>query len=193
MVKIQGNELLPTLESTNSTLDTTKYLQEHADYERKALEYTMAIIGKFPEKMAAIEPLSQIALGSMTIFADLCTIMVRRGIPLMPESPQNLYLKQIAWLGRSVREERFMDRVLLGSIAEKRCAVRFAQIANLVDDAELMVFYQKCAAHKEHFSKAYMHIAQQNGPQDIVAQRLAALTVEEEKIMSSMGNIDGIF
>ncbi len=195
MAKIHGNTLTPVLPSpANSGFAIGRFLQEHADYERKSLDYALTIIGKYPDKTFAIDGLCSIAQDTMGIFAEVCHLMLRHNLPLMPESPQNLYLKQIAWLARSTREDRFIDRVILGSIAEKRCAVRFAEIALLAENVEIGLFYEKCAAHKETFSALYMGMALQSGiAADVVQQRFAELTAEEAKAMAAQAGVAGIF
>jgi len=120
MTKLQVNSVPHLPDGTNETPDWANFLIEHADYERKASNYALSIIGKYPDKSDAIAPLANIALGSLGIFKELCEYMQQKEIQLIPETPQNLYIKQLNWLNRSGREERFLDKLILGSIAESR-------------------------------------------------------------------------
>lgn len=191
MVKIQVNPLEAT---TGYQLNLAEFMQEHADYERKSADYALAILGKFPDQASSISTLANIGRDTIAIYADLCEIMEQRGIQLIPEVPQNLYLKQLGWLGRSGRKERFMDRLILGSIAESRCAKRFREIAENIDDRQLSGFYEQCAAKKQEHADRYLQLAYQSSADaESVALRLAELSAEEEKVMASQSGVSGIF
>jgi tRNA-(ms[2]io[6]A)-hydroxylase len=190
MVKIQVKPLEAT---TNNTVDIAEFLQEHADFERKSSDYALSIAGKFPEKFEGVSTLAHIGLGSLTIFAELCNLMQQRGVMLIPESPQNLYLKQLAWLNRSGREERYLDRLLLGRISETRCAKRFQQVSDLLEDLELASFYAQCARRKQQHADQYMQLAYEAMDTAIVNLRLEELITEEEKVMASQKGVAGIF
>ncbi len=171
-----------------------QFMQEHADYERKSADYALSIVGKFPDQSYSVSTLASIGSGTIAIFAELCILMEQRGVLLIPEVPQNLYLKQLGWLGRSGRKERFLDRLILGYIAEARCAKRYQQISNLLEDVDLMKFYEKCAAKKQEHADAYLNLAYQSGAEpEEVSLRLAALSAEEEKVMASQHGVSGIF
>ncbi len=190
MVKIQVNPLEAT---TSNTVDIAEFLQEHADFERKSSDYALSIVGKFPEKFEGVSTLAHIGLGSLTIFAELCNLMQQRGVMLIPESPQNLYLKQLAWLNRSGREERYLDRLILGRISETRCAKRFQQVSDLLEDIELSTFYAQCARTKQQHADQYMQLAYEAMDTAIVNLRLEELIMEEEKVMASQQGVSGIF
>lgn len=190
MVKIQGNV---EYQEPISAFNNSPFLQEHADYERKSADYALAIVGKFPDKTYAMGPLIQIALDALGIFAQLQQLMQARGILLMPEAPQNLYLKQLGWLGRTGREERFIDRIILGSIAENRVANRLETFATTLTDVELSLFYFKCIETKRACANNYMQLAKQTLTTSAVQERYDALLIEEEKIMASQHGAAGIF
>lgn len=171
-----------------------EFMQEHADYERKAADYALSILGKFPDQASSISALAIIGKNTIAMYADLCEIMEQRGVTLIPEVPQNLYLKQLGWLGRSGRKERYLDRLLLGSIAESRCAKRFQQIAESLEDPALARFYEHCAATKQEHADKYLELAYQSSTDpDSVTLRMAELSAEEEKVMASQNGVSGIF
>ncbi len=193
MVNIQGNLLSTEPIASNTGFNLTHFLQEHADYERKAAEYALSIIGKFPDKAFAVTPLAQIALGSMTIFRELCERMQATGVLLIPESPQNLYLKQLNWLNRSGREDRFLDRVLLGNIAESRCAARFKVISDIMEELSMGTFYNDCGKVKQQHSDLYLEMAYKAAIGETVNVRFEELRAGEEKVMATLGVAAGIF
>ncbi|CAN5350835.1 hypothetical protein BH09BAC1_BH09BAC1_21880 [soil metagenome] len=193
MVNIQGKPLAMSAGEAKVDVDWVHFLQEHADYERKASEYALSIIGKFPDKKFAVSLLAQVAVGCLTTFKEICELMWQRQIALIPESPQNLYLKQLNWLNRSGREERFLDRLLLGNIAEGRCAARFNTISTTSQDASLSVFYSSCAQLKLQHADIYTSIAYQSFPAELIQTRMGVLTAEEDKIMTKLGQAAGIF
>ncbi len=191
MVKIQVNPLEAT---TNNYVNMAQFMQEHADYERKSADFALTIVGKFPDQTYSVSSLANIGKGTISIFAELCLLMEQRGVQLIPEVPQNLYLKQLGWLGRSGRKERFLDRLLLGSIAESRCAKRFQQVADGLEDVELIKFYEHCAALKQEHADKFLELAYLSDEEpDAVTLRLAELTAEEEKVMASQNGVSGIF
>lgn len=190
MVKIQVN---PLDAPTSTSLNIAQFMQEHADFERKSSDYALSILGKFPEKAESVSALAQIGLSSLTMFTQLCKLMELRGVMLIPESPQNLYLKQLGWLNRSGREERYLDRLVLGRISESRCAKRFQQIADVVEDIDLAKFYAACAQTKQQHADKYMELAYDTIDTAMVNLRLEELIAEEEKVMASQKGVMGIF
>lgn len=193
MTKLQVNGLPPLPIDKNDTPNWANFLIEHADYERKSSEYALSIIGKYPDKTDTVAPLANIALGSLGIFKELCEYMHQKGVKLMPETPQNLYIKQLNWLSRSGREERFLDKLVLGSIAESRCAMRFSSLAPHFGDSTLTVFYNQCASIKQQHAEGYLALAHKTTAEATVTARYTELVAEEEKVMAGLGAAAGIF
>ena len=69
--------------------------------------------------------------------------MQQRGIPLSTEITQDLYVKQLLDLLRPTSMERFMDRLLLGSVIECRGAERFKLVWEALPNGELKKFYHR--------------------------------------------------
>lgn len=193
MVKIHGNDTIAERPIQSVSANWATFLQEHADYERKFSAYTLSIIGKYPDKLYAIAPLVQMAVGSLGIFNDLYTLMEAHAVQLIPESPQNLYLKQINWLCRPGREDRLLDKLLLGAIAETRSATRFKQVGADIESPQLMAFYNTCARLKQDYADRYMELAYQTAADDVVNARMEELKAEEEKMFAGLRGAAGVF
>lgn len=193
MVKIHGNDAIAEHTEQSVSAGWATFLQEHADYERKFSAYILSIIGKYPDKIYAITPLTEMAVGSLAVFKDLYALMEEHTVQLIPEAPQNLYLKQINWLCRPGREDRLLDKLLLGAIAETRSAVKFKQVCTDIDSPQLMAFYGACARLKQDYADMFMELAYQTAADDVVNARMDELKAEEEKMFVGLRGAAGVF
>jgi len=121
--------------------DFNSFLQDHANCERKASAMAMSFVAKYPDRLEIIPQLIETAIEELDHFKSVYQIMQRRMVKLPHEIGQDNYVKQLLEYCKSGRIERFMDRLLLGSVIECRGAERFQLIYKRLEDKELRNFY----------------------------------------------------
>ena len=81
--------------------DFDSFLQDHADCERKASSMAMSFVAKCPDKVKIIPALIETAVEELEHFQQVYTIMEQRGVRLLPEMKQDLYIKRLLEIGRA--------------------------------------------------------------------------------------------
>jgi tRNA 2-(methylsulfanyl)-N6-isopentenyladenosine37 hydroxylase len=166
--------------------DFNIFLQDHADCERKASAFAMSMVAKYPDRTEILPELIDTALEEMEHFKQVYSIMEKRKIQLKHEITEDLYVKKLLGLLRHGREERFLDRLLLGSVIESRGAERFKLVYEALDDVELKKFYHHLWASEAKHGEVFVKMALIYFPEEKVFQRLTELNDEEGKIISSL-------
>ena len=121
--------------------DFDKFLQDHADCERKASAMAMSIIYKAPDRKEIIPELIETALEEMVHFRQVYRIMEERNVQLPHENEKDPYIKQLLSNLRGNSAHRYLDRLLLASLVEFRGAERFRLVAEALEEGELKEFY----------------------------------------------------
>ena len=92
--------------------------------------------------LCIIPQLIELAQEELEHFAETYAFMAKRGLLLQKDEPDP-YVKQLLAVARHGRDERFIDRMLISSVIERRGAERFRLVAENVADPELAAFYEK--------------------------------------------------
>lgn len=135
--------------------DIDSFLLDFADAERKASSTAMALVGKYPQHEKVISGLIAIATDTLSTFEQVYGYIAKRGLKLNKEMAEDLYVKQLVWLSRSGRKERFLDRLIIACIVELRGAERMGLVSKAVSNKQLKSFFKKVAEKKEQHAAAY--------------------------------------
>jgi tRNA-(ms[2]io[6]A)-hydroxylase len=122
--------------------DFDAFLADHANCERKANALLMSLIVKYPDRPNIIPDLIQLAQEELEHFAETYTFMEKRGLLLQKDVPDP-YVNRLLAAARHGRDERFIDRLLIASVIERRGAERFRIVAENVPDPDLAEFYDR--------------------------------------------------
>ncbi|MCS6822880.1 MAG: tRNA-(ms[2]io[6]A)-hydroxylase [Cytophagaceae bacterium] len=166
--------------------DFNTFLQDHANCERKAAAFAMSMVAKYPYRTKILHPLIDTAIEELEHFRDVVHLMSSRGVPLPIEMPEDEYTKKLIASCRPTREERFLDRLLLGSVFETRGAERFKLIYEVLDDPQLKKFYHNLWASEAKHSNNYVKFALLYFDQNTVYERLKQLIDIESNIVQSL-------
>lgn len=166
--------------------DFNAFLQDHANCERKASAFAMSLVAKYPDRVEILPELIDTALEEMEHFKEVYDVMKKRGVLLKHEISEDLYIKKLLQLLRSGREERLMDRLLLGSIIESRGAERFKLIYEKIEEPELKKFYHKLWASEAKHGDIFVRMALNYFPENLIFARLNELNEKEGEIISSL-------
>ena len=166
--------------------DFNSFLQDHANCERKASAFAMSLVAKYPDRVEILPELIDTALEEMEHFKEVYDVMKTRGVLLRHEISEDQYIKKLLQQIRSGREERFMDRLLLGSIIESRGAERFRLVYEALEESELKKFYHKLWASEAKHGDIFVKMALKYFNEDSVFKRLNELNEKEGEIISSL-------
>jgi len=166
--------------------DFDAFLQDHADCERKASAMAMSMVAKYPNRIEIIPELIETALEEMEHFRDVYAVMEKRGIQLAHKIPEDLYIKQLLKKCHSGREERFLDRLLIGSIVETRGAERFRLVEEALEDPELKRFYKMLWTSEAKHGHIYVKMALHYFPEKQVYDRLDYWVEQESEILDGL-------
>lgn len=162
------------------------FLQDHADCERKASAMAMSMVAKYPDRLEIIPELIDTGIEELEHFQMVYKIMEERGIQLAHSIKEDLYIKKLIKQCHSGRIERFMDRLLIGSVVETRGAERFKMIADHLEDAELSKFYKMLWTSEAKHGHIYVKMALNYFPEDKVYERLNFWVDLESEILSGL-------
>jgi len=166
--------------------DFPSFLQDHADCERKASSTAMSFVAKYPDRVEIIPELIETAIEELEHFDEVYKVMQERGIQLAHKIPEDLYVKKLIGLCRSGREDRFMDRMLLGSVLECRGAERFKVLYENLEDAYLKDFYHRLWATEAKHADIYVRLLFNYFEKDEIYERLEYFMNAEAEILADL-------
>ncbi len=166
--------------------DFDTFLQDHADCERKASAMAMSLVAKYPNRLEIIPELIETALEELEHFQEVYKIMASRNIPLAHSIPEDLYVKKLIKMCHSGREERFLDRLLIGSVLETRGAERFRLIAEALEDPELAKFYKMLWTSEAKHGHIYVKMALNYFDEEKVYERLNWWIEKEAEVIEGL-------
>lgn len=166
--------------------DFDSFLQDHANCERKASNMALSLIAKYPDRLEIIPELIETAVEELEHFRDVYAVMKERGLPLAKELTPDMYVNQLLTLLRTSSMERFMDRLLLGSVIECRGAERFKLVWEALPDGDLKKFYHRLWASEAKHGNIFVKMALNYFDETIVYKRLDELMQAEAAILQSL-------
>ena len=166
--------------------DFDRFLQDHADCERKASGMAMSLVAKYPNRTEIIPELIETAVEELEHFQDVYKIMESRGVQLRDKMDPDPYIKALfKTMGNGI-EQRFMDRLLLASIVECRGAERFRLIYEAFEEGELKKFYHRLWASEAKHGNIFVKMALNYFPEKEVYARLDYFVEKEAEIIPTL-------
>lgn len=172
------------VEAVMNDFDT--FLQDHADCERKASAAAMSLVAKYPDRKEIIPELIETAIEELEHFQQVVELMQRRNVPLLHSIPEDPYIKGLMKRMHSGIEERFLDRLLIGSVFETRGAERFRLIEEALEDPELKRFYKMLWTSEAKHGHIYVKMALNYFPEQKVYDRLRWWMEKEGEVINSL-------
>ena len=166
--------------------DFPAFLQDHADCERKASAMAMSFVAKYPDRLEILPELIDTAIEELDHFKMVYAIMQERGINLPQKMKEDPYIKALIKLCHSGRTERFLDKLLLGSIVETRGAERFKVVADNLPDEKLSKFYKMLWASEARHGEIYVKMALNYFDETTVYDRLSWWVDREAEILNNL-------
>jgi tRNA-(ms[2]io[6]A)-hydroxylase len=162
--------------------DFDTFLVDHAGCERKANALLMSLIAKYQDRPKIIANLIELAQEELEHFAEAYAFMEKRGLRLGKDAP-DAYVNQLLAIARHGRDERFIDRMLISSIVEKRGAERFRIVAENMSDPLLADFYSRLWRSEIKHAHVFVMLLKQEYAAELIDLRLHELLVHEAEIL----------
>lgn len=165
--------------------DFDRFLADHASCERKANALLMSMIVKYPDRPKIISHLIELAQEELEHFAETYAFMEKRGLLLQKDEPDP-YVNQLLATARHGRDERFIDRMLISSVIERRGAERFRIVAENAPDAELAAFYDRLWKSEVKHAHVFMLLLKKEYTPELIDARHQELLELEAQIVTGL-------
>lgn len=165
--------------------DFDSFLIDHACCERKANALLMSMVAKYPDRKGIISQLIALALEELEHFAEAYAFMEKRGLQFSKDEPDP-YVNQLLAIARHGRDERFIDRLLISSVIERRGAERFRIVAENIDDPELAEFYTRLWKAEVKHAHVFVHMLHKEYEPAIIDRRLDEITAIEAEVCAGL-------
>lgn len=166
--------------------DFDSFLQDHLDCERKASATAMSMVAKYPDRSEIIPELIEIGIEELEHFQQVYQVMVSKDVPMVHSIGEDPYVKALIKLCHSGRNERFLDRLLIGSVVETRGAERFKLVADAQTDPDLAKFYKTLWISEAKHGHVYAKMALNYFTEDRVYDRLHWWIDREAEIIDQL-------
>lgn len=163
-----------------------EFLQDHADSERKVSNLCLSIITKYPNRVEIIDELTQIAVEELLHFKQVYELMRNRGLILKSNFKQDTYIKELSTIVREDSEGRFMDRLILASVAEMRGSERFGLLGEVAKEPEIKRFYKNLHLQEMEHIHAFIDMAKIYFPHQEVEDRVQEILTKEAEVIASL-------
>lgn len=163
-----------------------EFLQDHADSERKVSNLCLSIVTKYPDRKEIIDELTQIAVEELLHFKQVYEIMQKRNLILRSNFKQDAYIKQLQTIVREDSDGRFMDRLILASIAEMRGSERFGLLGEVAVDPQIARFYKNLHLQEMEHIDAFINMAKVYFPDGEVDKRVEEILEKEAEVVEGL-------
>jgi tRNA-(ms[2]io[6]A)-hydroxylase len=165
------------------------FLLDHATCERKASANAISLVTHYPDRRELVRLMIELAREELHHFQQVHRLIEDRGL-LLTRDRKDPYLNALLRQIRRGREAYFLDRLLIGGIAEARGCERFGLIAAALEksgsDAELVTFYANLAESEARHRDLFVDLAELYFDKSDVGRRLSELLDDEARIVSEL-------
>jgi tRNA-(ms[2]io[6]A)-hydroxylase len=161
------------------------FLLDHAACERKASANALSLVAHYPDRRELVSAMIEVAREELEHFQQVYQILEARGQQLGGDS-KDLYLAGLRAQVRNGRDAYFLDRLLIGAIAEARGHERFALLAGALSDAKLAGFYAALVRSEQRHADLFVELAHTYFAAEQVDSRLAELLACEADVVSKL-------
>ena len=152
-------------------------------YSAKCSELSVT---KYPNRAEIIDELTQIAVEELLHFKQVYEIMKKRGLTLRSNFKQDPYIKQLSTIVREDSDGRFMDRLILASIAEMRGSERFGLLGEVAKEPEIARFYKNLHLQEMEHIDSFINMAKVYYPAEDVDYRVQEILAKEGEVTEGL-------
>jgi len=172
--------------------DFDTFSADHAACERKASGTALAFLSHYPDRPELVSACAALAVEELSHFRDVTARILARGRTLGPDR-RDPYIRRLATLFRSGREEYLVDRLVVASIVEARGCERLALVGAAHPDEETRAFYRELARSEARHQDLYGDLARAYGDPGDVSRRTEELLAAESRILAELRAVPALF
>ena len=185
-MKLELKYVTPIEWAQNAVKDIDSFLQDHADAERKVANMCLSLIAKYPNRVKIIDELIQISVEELLHFKQVYQLIRYRGKELNGVFQKDPYIKGLMSIVRSDREQLFMDRLIIASVAELRGSERFKLISEVVEDQKIAKFYKNLHLQELEHIDSFIKMAKCYFDENEVNQRVEQILIKEGEVSAKL-------
>jgi tRNA-(ms[2]io[6]A)-hydroxylase len=169
--------------------DFDDFLLDHAACERKASANAISLVTHYPDRRELVRLMIELAREELHHFQQVHRLVEDRGL-MLARDRKDPYLNALLKRARRGRDDYFLDRLLIGGIAEARGCERFGLIARALEksgaDSELAAFYANLSESEARHCDLFVDLAELYFDKDRVGGRLSEWLDDEARIVSEL-------
>ena len=185
-MKLELKYITPIEWAENAVKDIDSFLQDHADAERKVANMCLSLIAKYPNRIKIIDELIQISVEELLHFKQVYELIRYRGNELNGVFQKDPYIKGLMSIVRSDRDQLFMDRLIIASVAELRGSERFKLISEVVEDKKIAKFYKNLHLQELEHIDSFVNMAKCYFEDVEVNQRVEQILIKEGEVSANL-------
>jgi tRNA-(ms[2]io[6]A)-hydroxylase len=165
--------------------DFDAFLLDHAACERKASATGMAFVVRYPDRRELLAPMIAFAREELEHFEQVYALIEARGLTLGPDS-KDPYVDALSRWVRTGRDERLLDRLVMGGVVEARGCERFGMVAAGLPDGPLKDFYAELTRAEARHVGLFHRLARKLFPTAMVDARVRDLLAHEGELITRL-------
>ncbi|MFO7562267.1 MAG: tRNA-(ms[2]io[6]A)-hydroxylase [Enhygromyxa sp.] len=165
--------------------DFDAFLLDHAACERKASATGMAFVVRYPDRRELLKPMIAFAREELEHFEQVYALIEARGLTLGPDT-KDPYVEQLGRWVRTGRDERLLDRLVMGGVVEARGCERFGMVAAGLPKGELEQFYAELTRSEARHVGLFLRLARRLFPAAEVEARVRELLAYEAEVIAQL-------
>jgi tRNA-(ms[2]io[6]A)-hydroxylase len=165
--------------------DFDAFLLDHAACERKASATGMAFVVRYPDRRELLEPMIAFAREELEHFHQVYRLIEARGLTLRPDEKDPYVEPLLRWV-RGGRDERLLDRLVVGGVVEARGCERFAMVAEGLPAGEVADFYAELTRSEARHVGLFLRLARMIFTREQVEARVAELLELEAEVVAGL-------
>ena len=169
--------------------DFDDFLLDHAACERKASANAISLVTHYPDRGELVRLMIELAREELHHFQQVHRLIDERGL-MLARDRKDPYLNALLKRIRRGRDEYFLDRLLIGGIAEARGCERFGLIATALEksgaDTKLAAFYANLSESEARHRDVFVDLAELYFDKNMVSSRLSEWLDDEARIVSEL-------
>jgi tRNA-(ms[2]io[6]A)-hydroxylase len=185
-MKLELKYTTPIEWAQNAVKDIDSFLQDHADAERKVANMCLSLIAKYPNRVKIIDELIQISVEELLHFKQVYELIRYRGNELNGVFQKDPYIKGLMSIVRSDRDQLFMDRLIIASVAELRGSERFKLISEVIEDQKIAKFYKNLHLQELEHIDSFINMAKCYFDEKEVNQRVEQVLIKEGEVSANL-------
>lgn len=165
--------------------DFDAFLLDHAACERKASATGMNFVVRYPDRTEMLEPFIAFAREELEHFHEVYKLIAARGLILPADAPDPYVNGLRGWV-RTGRDERLLDRLVLGGVVEARGCERFGLVAEALPAGELKEFYAELTRSEARHMGLFHRMARLYFDDTTVRARTESLLELEARVVAEL-------